>query len=171
MYEQYKKNAEYDIDGLVVSDMLKHKESSGDNPKYTIAFKCNTEFARATVELVEWNISKNGIIKPRVKIQPIQLNGVTITFATGFNAKFIKENNFTNIDLVKINIEGAEYPLLLDLINNDMIKVFDNLQIQFHMIENYEPVYNEIVNGLSKTHSITWRYPFIWENWKRNVND
>ena len=85
--------------------------------------------------------------------------------------KFIKENNFTNIDLVKINIEGAEYPLLLDLINNDMIKVFDNLQIQFHMIENYEPVYNEIVNGLSKTHSITWRYPFIWENWKRNVND
>ena len=112
MYEQYKKNAEYDIDGLVVSDMLKHKESSGDNPKYTIAFKCNTEFARATVELVEWNISKNGIIKPRVKIQPIQLNGVTITFATGFNAKFIKENNIGKGTIVQITRSGEVIPFI-----------------------------------------------------------
>lgn len=85
--------------------------------------------------------------------------------------KFIKENNFVNIDLVKINIEGAEYPLLMDLIKNDMIKIFDNLQIQFHMIEDYENAYNQIAEGLLKTHSITWCYPFIWENWKRNVNN
>lgn len=85
--------------------------------------------------------------------------------------KFIKENNFTNIDLVKINIEGAEYPLLMDLIENDMIKIFDNLQVQFHMIEDYENAYNQIAEGLSRTHSITWSYPFIWENWKRNANN
>jgi FkbM family methyltransferase len=83
---------------------------------------------------------------------------------------FIKDLNINNIDLVKINIEGAEYPLLRDLIDNGTIDIFDNLQVQFHMIDNYEEEYRYVLEGLSKTHSITWKYPYIWENWKRNVN-
>ena len=83
---------------------------------------------------------------------------------------FIKDLNIDNVDLVKINIEGAEYPLLKDLIDNGIVSIFDNLQIQFHMIDNYEEEYGYILEGLSKTHSITWKYPYIWENWKRNAN-
>jgi len=82
----------------------------------------------------------------------------------------IKDLNINNVDLVKINIEGAEYPLLKDLIDNDLVSIFDNLQIQFHMIDNYEEEYRYILEGLSKTHSITWKYPYIWENWKRNAD-
>jgi NAD-dependent DNA ligase len=118
MYEQYKKNAEYDIDGLVVSDMLKHKENNGDNPKYTIAFKVNTEFTLSTVEYVEWNISKNGLIKPRVKVEPIQLCGVTINFATGFNAKFIKENNIGKGTIVQLVRSGEVVPNIQSVVKS-----------------------------------------------------
>ena len=36
------------------------------------------------------------------------------------------------IDLLKINIEGGEYEVLENLIENDLIKNIDNIQIQFH---------------------------------------
>ena len=125
MYEQYKKNAAYDIDGLVVDDMLKHKESSGDNPKYTIAFKVNTEFSNATVEYVEWNISKNGIIKPRVKIEPIELNGVRITFATGFNAKFINDHNIGRGTIVQITRSGDVIPHIQKVVKSTLAEFPD----------------------------------------------
>ena len=81
--------------------------------------------------------------------------------------KFIKDKEFENIDLVKINIEGGEYELLEDLIKNNLIELFDNIQVQFHIIEDNEERYENIFKDLSKTHELTWRYPFIWENWKR----
>ena len=46
-----------------------------------------------TVVGVDWNVSKWGQLKPRVEIQPVKLQGVTITFTTGFNAKFIVDNS------------------------------------------------------------------------------
>ena len=42
---------------------------------------------------VEWNASKHGYLKPRLTVQAVKLDGVTIHHATGFNAKFIKEND------------------------------------------------------------------------------
>lgn len=70
------------------------------------------------------------------------------------------------IDLLKINIEGAEYAVIDNLIDNSLILKVKNLQVQFHRIENSEDEYNKIIDRLMKTHESTWRYPFVWENWK-----
>ena len=71
------------------------------------------------------------------------------------------------IDLIKINIEGGEYPLLIRMIETGIVAKCQNIQVQFHtFIQNYEEQYESIKAGLSKTHDITWRFPFIWENWK-----
>jgi FkbM family methyltransferase len=71
-----------------------------------------------------------------------------------------------NIDLIKINVEGAEYSILDNLIKSKKIKNIKNLQIQFHIIETYEKEYDRIRKELEKTHRVTWRYPFVWENWE-----
>jgi NAD-dependent DNA ligase len=42
---------------------------------------------------VIWTPSKDGYLKPRVRIEPIQLAGVRIEYATGFNGKFIQDNH------------------------------------------------------------------------------
>ncbi len=82
--------------------------------------------------------------------------------------EFLDENNFTHIDLIKINIEGAEFELLECLINNDRIKVFQNIQVQFHdfIIDNAESRMRNIQNQLSNTHELTYQYEFVWENWR-----
>lgn len=74
-----------------------------------------------------------------------------------------------NVALLKINIEGGEYGLLWYIIEKGLINEIDNLQVQFHVMEGSDQMYEELRELLSKTHSLTWRYPFCWENWKRNV--
>jgi len=76
----------------------------------------------------------------------------------------IIENN--HIDLMKINVEGAEYKILNELIDNKNIDKVDNIQVQFHLFDNSEnDEYKKLSEKLSKTHEISWRFPFVWENW------
>lgn len=74
---------------------------------------------------------------------------------------------YSEIALVKINIEGAEYDLLNHIIDKGLHKRVKNLQIQFHQIAGvpFERWYKEIETKLSITHQRNWCYPFCWENW------
>jgi FkbM family methyltransferase len=81
---------------------------------------------------------------------------------------FIKVNNITKVDLIKINIEGGEYEILESLIEHNMISIFNNIQVQFHdfIIDNAKERMNKIQTELAKTHKLTYHYEFVWENWK-----
>jgi len=93
---------------------------------------------------------------------PIEIECITLD-------NVMKDNNINHIDLLKINIEGEEYPLLNHMIKNNLIEKCDNIQVQFHnFIDNYQILYNNIKEELEKTHHLTYNYPFIWENWKKN---
>lgn len=87
-------------------------------------------------------------------------------------AEFLNENSVGIIDLIKINIEGAEYDLLESLINYGLISRFKNIQVQFHdfIIPNAELRMRNIQQQLSKTHQLTYQYEFVWENWKIKEN-
>jgi FkbM family methyltransferase len=81
--------------------------------------------------------------------------------------EFIKENNVSNIDLLKLNIEGSEYDLLDSLIENNNLSNIKNLQIQFHRnVINCSQRRESIRKELTKSHKLTYDYSFIWENWQ-----
>jgi FkbM family methyltransferase len=81
---------------------------------------------------------------------------------------FFEANNITNINLLKINIEGGEYEVLSRLIETGLINQIENIQIQFHNIEtNSKTKMNDIKKTLEKTHISTYQYEFVWENWFR----
>jgi len=81
--------------------------------------------------------------------------------------EFFVNQQMEYIDLIKINIEGAEYDLLEHIINEGMIGFIGNLQIQFHsFVEDAEVRMKNIKKKLSQTHKLTWQYPFVWENWE-----
>jgi NAD-dependent DNA ligase len=95
----------YEIDGIIVTNDKIYSRKSG-NPEQSFAFKMvlSDQMAEAKVVDVLWTPSKDGYLKPRVQIEPINLGGVTIEFATGFNAAFIKDNNIgigTMITLIR----------------------------------------------------------------------
>ncbi|OAI07543.1 FkbM family methyltransferase [Methylomonas methanica] len=87
-------------------------------------------------------------------------------------SEYISENEFTRINLMKINIEGAEYDLLEHLIEEGIVNIIENLQIQFHnMFDDSRIRMKNIQSKLSKTHRLTYKYEFVWENWEiKNSN-
>jgi len=84
---------------------------------------------------------------------------------------FIKSHNLTKIDLMKINVEGAEFPIIDSLIESGNIKIIQDLQVEFHdFITDAEEKYNIIAKKLSETHYLTYHYSFAWENWRKYDN-
>jgi DNA ligase (NAD+) len=90
--ENRKQNSDFEIDGIVVTEDTDKYDDEELIPKHAFAFKHNVNFKEAIVVNIKWNVSKNSLLKPVVEIQPIELEGVTITNITGNNAKNIIDN-------------------------------------------------------------------------------
>lgn len=116
--------AKYELDGLVLDvnrPDIKHFlgfDTGTLNPKYARKYKVADEsnLAVTTVKEVQWNISKDGYLKPRIKVEPIDLVGVTIQHATGFNAQFIAENKIGPGAKVKITRSGDVIPFIIGVV-------------------------------------------------------
>jgi NAD-dependent DNA ligase len=108
------------LDGIVIdldnADLRAalRRNSSSINPMYSRKFKVGgaDNVAIATVKKVHWNPSKAGYLKPRVEIDPVDLVGVTITYATGFNAKFIRDNIIGPGAKIQITRSGDVIPFI-----------------------------------------------------------
>ncbi len=78
------------------------------------------------------------------------------------------ELKFSQVDLMKINIEGAEFLLLDKMIKTDLLKNVNCFMIQFH---EWHPgagrKRRRIREALSRTHRLEWDYKFVWEKWVR----
>ena len=117
-----RKSSIYEIDGIICSNdgIYERREK---NPDHAFAFKMvlTEQIAEAKVIDVLWSPSKDGYLKPRVRIEPITLGGVCIEYATGFNAKFIKENNIGVGSLIELIRSGDVIPhirrVLFDCVN------------------------------------------------------
>jgi FkbM family methyltransferase len=82
---------------------------------------------------------------------------------------FAQVNNLNKIDLIKINIEGAEYLLLEHLFETGYIKNINTILIQFHNFEKEAPQRRQkIQKQLEQSHSKLFDYPFVWECWQLN---
>ena len=112
---EMKDNSAYEIDGIIVQTDKPYYRNVESNPEYAFAFKIMGEVIDTVVEEVEWNVSKWGVLKPRIRVRPIETGGVTITYATGFNAKYIVENSIGEGAVVKITRSGDVIPYIVEV--------------------------------------------------------
>lgn len=109
----------YEIDGIVVIDDSKiYPQEIGKNPSYGFAFKqvLGDQIAESTIIDVIWEISKDKYIKPKIKIDTVELLGSEITYATAFNAKYIVDNVIGPGAVVKIIKSGDVIPYIQEII-------------------------------------------------------
>ena len=68
-----RKSSKFAIDGLVVTQDSIYKRATSGNPRYSVAFKMLMEdqIVKCRVVSVEWNVSKHGILKPTVIVEPM----------------------------------------------------------------------------------------------------
>ena len=95
LFEKYKREADYPIDGLVLNDVGYGFENELI-PTKRIAFKVNVEITQSEIIDITWNVSKNGKLTPVAKIKPVELNGTIVKNVTLYNAK--------NVEKLKVGI-------------------------------------------------------------------
>lgn len=115
----WRETYKYEIDGVICCNDNIYCRSNG-NPEHAFAFKMNMpeQVFEANVLAVIWSASKDGYLKPRVQIEPTVLCGVTIEYATGFNAKFIVDNKIGTGAVVSIIRAGDVIPHILKVIKH-----------------------------------------------------
>ena len=114
---QWRQHYMYEIDGVIVTNDAIYTRKSA-NPEHAFAFKMvlSEQIAEAKVIDVIWTPSKDGYLKPRVRIEPIHLGGVKIEYATGFNGAFIRDNNIGIGALIEIIRSGDVIPHIKSVI-------------------------------------------------------
>lgn len=108
----------YDIDGIVVADNGRIYEYTQGNPDYAFAFKTvlSDQVSIATIKNIIWDVSMDGYLKPKIEIEPINLLGTTITYASAFNAKFIEDNKLGKGAVIKLVRSGDVIPYILEVV-------------------------------------------------------
>lgn len=114
---EFKSNSQYEIDGIIVQANFEYDRNTSGNPDYMFAFKMLLEDSiySTTVKGIEWNVSKWGQLKPVAILEPVDVNGITISRATAHNAKYVEENNLGKGSVIKITRSKDVIPYIISV--------------------------------------------------------
>jgi len=129
--EMRRANTDFAIDGVVIDVNSESKRAEMNptrdtlNPAYSIKYKVAdaSNLVLATVKGVTWNISKHGFLKPQINIVPIELCGVTVSNCSGFNAKFIQDNNIGKGTTFNLTRSGDVIPTYLSTVKSTIAEM------------------------------------------------
>lgn len=117
-FHAYREKSLYECDGIVIAaNIVEPRPKVGDNPKKAFAFKVKGAGEETTVRSVEWNISKYGYLMPTVLIEPVVIDGVTNSRATGFHAQFIYTNEIGPGAVIRIIRSGDVIPKIEEVVH------------------------------------------------------
>lgn len=100
----------YPWDGLVITANPITINSSCGYDFQSTAFKFSAEEKAATVTDVEWNLSRQNYLIPKIRVEPIELSGTTVTACAGFNARYIQTHCIGPGALVRMCKSGEIIP-------------------------------------------------------------
>lgn len=124
--------SEYTVDGIIITQNKLYKRVTSGNPKYSIAFKSNDQGVEVEVKKVEWNVSKHGILKPRIVFNEIILKGSKVEHATAHHAKYVKDNNIGPGTILKIVKSGEIIPYIVEVVKPSELPQMPNVEYKWN---------------------------------------
>lgn len=117
MLTDHKAVSKYEIDGIIVNHDKAYPRVAGRNPEHAFAFKMAFADQAAVTEViaVNWDASKDGFLKPTVNFEPVNIGGVVIQYATGFNAAFIESSVLGPGAFIEIIRSGDVIPYIKEV--------------------------------------------------------
>ncbi|GHB37832.1 DNA ligase 2 [Streptomyces xanthochromogenes] len=104
----------FGIDGVVIkADSAADQRDAGSGtraPRWAIAFKLPAVEKVTTLVSVEWNVGRTGIIAPRAVLEPVRIDGSTVTYATLHNPADITRRDLRIGDHVMVYKAGDVIP-------------------------------------------------------------
>lgn len=116
---KYRSESTYEIDGIIITDISKQYPREVDkNPKHSVAFKMmlGDQTKETKVVNIEYNASKHGVLIPTVQYEQVIIGGDKFNYATGFSAKYIKDNKLGPGAVIKIVKSGDVIPYIYEIV-------------------------------------------------------
>ena len=114
-----KARLDYQIDGMVIKvnrfgqqDIL---GATGRAPRWCISYKFPAEQAETTVESIDVQVGKSGILTPVANLTPVQLAGTTVKRASLHNFDEVKRLDVRQGDTVVIEKAGEIIPQVVEV--------------------------------------------------------
>jgi DNA ligase (NAD+) len=102
------------IDGIVIkADAAADQVEAGFSsraPRWAIAYKLPAAEKITRLVEVEWNVGRTGVIAPRAVLEPVEIDGTTVTYATLHNAADIARRGLLLGDHVTVYKAGDVIP-------------------------------------------------------------
>ena len=102
------------IDGIVIkADAATDQVEAGFSsraPRWAIAYKLPAAEKITRLIEVQWNVGRTGVIAPRAVLEPVQIDGTTVTYATLHNAADIGRRGLLLGDQVTVYKAGDVIP-------------------------------------------------------------
>jgi DNA ligase (NAD+) len=107
---------DFGIDGIVIkADAALDQEQAGCSsraPRWAIAYKLPADTKITRLVGVEWEVGRTGIIAPRAVLAPVEIGGITVTYATLHNAADISRKGLLLGDQVTVYRAGDVIPAI-----------------------------------------------------------
>ncbi|WSI73952.1 NAD-dependent DNA ligase LigA [Streptomyces sp. NBC_01335] len=104
----------FGIDGIVIkADRAADQRDAGNGtraPRWAIAYKLPAVEKVTRLLCVEWNVGRTGIIAPRAVLEPVEIDGSTVGFATLHNPADITRRDLRLGDMVMVHKAGDIIP-------------------------------------------------------------
>lgn len=119
-------NGEYKIDGIVIEvneyAVRNHLgRLPNGNPAYAIAYKRPewVDTYQTKVTGIEYGIGKTGVLNPVILVEPVEMDGATVSRASAYNAAYLVDNHICEGALIEITRSGDVIPKHLSTISYD----------------------------------------------------
>ena len=112
-----RKNFDYEIDGVVIkiNDLVLADSLGvvGKAPRGAIAYKFPAQVVTTTLEDIQVNVGRTGVLTPYAILEPVDIGGVTVKQATLHNFDFISEKDIRKGDRVMVKRAGEVIPYII----------------------------------------------------------
>jgi DNA ligase (NAD+) len=120
LLQQELESADIDFDGLVIKVADPYQRdilgSTDHHPRRAIAYKYPAQQVTTTIESVDYQVGRTGIITPVANLSPTELSGVTIRRASLHNFDFITSKDIRLHDRVRIQRSGEVIPYIVRVV-------------------------------------------------------
>lgn len=110
---------DYDIDGVVIKvDDFETQESLGFTtriPRFAIAYKFAAQEVVSSVEDIFVTVGRTGKITPNAKLEPVEISGSVVGYATLHNQDFINKKDIRVKDTVVVRKAGEIIPEIVSV--------------------------------------------------------
>lgn len=121
---EWRAESPFTLDGLALKWLGAKPETAQGldgqwrNPKYAVAFKVRDGGVQCTVNFVEWNITRYGVLFPRVHLtEPVRVGNVDVSHATGHSATFIQDQQIMPGTVIEVIHSGSVIPYITRVIS------------------------------------------------------